>query len=83
MALEKNINNQIIARLFSRGHEIIYLNDVWIYADNFKPINDDRPCKKCGMSPTKEGHDHCLGKLKGVKHACCGHGVEKGYIIYE
>lgn len=47
-------------------------------------------CPKCGKKPTPEGHDACLGTLKGVKFACCGHGVpcyryvvlESGEVIY-
>ena len=69
---------------YSRGHEIFW--DVkhggWFYSDNREPFikEKERPCARCGDSPTKEGHDACLGKLPGVKSACCGHGVEPGYI---
>lgn len=33
-------------------------------------------CAKCGLNPTKEGHDGCLGELdvNVVMNACCGHG---------
>lgn len=33
-------------------------------------------CAKCGLLPTKEGHDGCIGELKDpdVMNACCGHG---------
>lgn len=27
--------------------------------------------------------DPCLGKLPGVKNACCGHGLVDGYIQFE
>lgn len=33
--------------------------------------------------PTKEGYDACLGRLPGVVAACCGHGVDDGYILFE
>jgi hypothetical protein len=33
--------------------------------------------------PTKEGYDACLGYIEGAKSACCGHGVEEGYIVYK
>ena len=33
--------------------------------------------------PTKEGYDACLGHVKGAKSACCGHGVEESYVMYE
>lgn len=43
----------------------------------------ERPCARCGKKPSSEGYDACLGKLPGVKYACCGHGMEEGYIIFE
>jgi len=67
----------------SRGHKIEYdlLKHMWIYSDNKEVFNDTRPCIKCGKMPTKEGYDACLGYIKNTKSACCGHGVEKGYIL--
>ncbi|MGP9796185.1 hypothetical protein ACT3UJ_02320 [Halomonas sp. 86] len=36
-------------------------------------------CAKCGLPPTPEGHDGCLGTLdeKLVMNACCGHGNDR------
>lgn len=36
-------------------------------------------CAKCGLPPTPEGHDGCLGTLneKVVMNACCGHGLNR------
>ena len=57
--------------------------------DNIELLDPKRPCKKCGLKPIElksdmgDNVDACLGVLKGVKSACCGHGVEDGYIIYE
>lgn len=31
--------------------------------------------------PTKEGYDACLGFIEGAKSACCGHGVERAYVV--
>ena len=41
-------------------------------------------CAKCGLPPTPEGHDGCLGTLVGnVMNACCGHGLDRqAYIQY-
>lgn len=42
-------------------------------------------CAKCGLMPSKEGHDGCLGTLKGddIMNACCGHGNDsQAYIQY-
>lgn len=63
-----------------RGHKI-YFDTKWRYADNNQIADDSRPCLRCKEYPTKEGHDNCLGTLKNVKHACCGHGVIKEYRI--
>ena len=41
------------------------------------------PCKRCGRMPTKGGHDACLGELPGVQFACCGHGIEHGYMVFD
>ena len=77
---------------FRRGHKVVIRNvrlenGIWLfdeyYADDYSLADYDRPCIKCGRMPTKEGYDACLGYLIGVKFACCGHGVEKGYVKYE
>lgn len=60
---------------YSRGHKIYYDDSVWRYCDNNLPLDDNRPCKKCGMPPTKEGYDYCLGYIESVNSACCGHGT--------
>ena len=67
---------------YKRGHKITFINNRWVYMDN-KTITTkiERPCIRCERMPTKEGYDACLGKIEGVISACCGHGVEKGYII--
>ena len=75
----------MVAKSYTRGHEIEY-QDEWVYSDTIysdtrELASNERPCVRCGRMPTKEGHDACLGTLPGVKHACCGHGVEEGYKI--
>lgn len=42
------------------------------------------PCIKCGLLPSPEGHDGCLGTLPGpIWNACCGHGRDSAaYIQY-
>jgi hypothetical protein len=48
--------------------------------------DEPRPCEEgCGYvrdnsNPTIWFHDPCLGHLWGVRSACCGHGVEPGYV---
>jgi len=66
---------------YMRGHKIEFVNNEWLYSDDKSPANDNRPCINCGHLPTKEGFDHCLGYLKGIKSACCGHGVSRRFRI--
>ena len=68
---------------YSRGHEIYYDGKDWRYVDTGEIVNNNRPCKRCGRTPTEEGHDACLGHIEGAKSACCGHGVEPPYIVKE
>lgn len=70
-----------MAKAYSRGHGLFY-TDKWYYLTDGSIFDNSKACKKCGHHPTKEDHDYCLGTLKGVKHACCGHGVKNGYIIF-
>ncbi len=69
-----------------RGHEIEILNNgTYIYSDNGKSVieNLDRPCNNCNQRRTHKGHDACLGTLKGIMNACCGHGeVNEAYIQF-
>lgn len=66
---------------YKRGNPIKYVNGKWVYEDGIS-IEEERPCARCGCMPTKEGYDACLGYINGASSACCGHGVEKGYIKY-
>jgi len=65
---------------YSRGHKLTYKDD-WLYLDTLEIFDDNRPCKRCGKMPTKEGYDACLGYIEGAKGACCGHGIKKGYVL--
>lgn len=40
------------------------------YLDGYGKEN----CGYCGLDRTEQGHDGCIGELKGVMNACCGHG---------
>lgn len=75
-----------------RGRKIFAPDGMnWVSMRTGLKYKKDPPCIKCGKYPTKEGHDHCLGTLKGVKFACCGHGVpgqryvmlDNGKCIYD
>lgn len=71
---------------YLHGHKVTSENygKDWFYEDGTHtkkiPL---KKCPKCDRLPTKKGHDPCLADLPGVKFACCGHGVEKGYITFK
>ena len=65
----------------SRGNPIKYVKGKWLYEDNTPLEKEERPCHRCGKMPNPDGSDACLGHLDGVSSACCGHGVEQGYIV--
>lgn len=68
-----------------RGHTIIYEHNKWLYGDNKQAVanNTERACGYCGKKNTEEGHDGCIGTLKGVMNACCGHGdSDEAYVQF-
>lgn len=64
-----------------RGHKAYWDGSNWRYADNDEIADYDRPCVRCGKMPTSEGYDACLGYIPGALYACCGHGVDKEYVL--
>lgn len=68
-----------------RGYAIHIREDgKWIFSDTNEPVittHKLRPCGFCKRMDTPEGYDGCLGKLPGVRNACCGHGELKGAYI--
>lgn len=68
-----------------RGHKVYYdeVADTWCYSDNDEPAQRERPCTHCGELPTLEGYDPCLGFVPGAVSACCGHGVEEPYVMWD
>jgi hypothetical protein len=62
------------------------LPEGWRYLDNEELVSEspERACKACGKHKTAEGMDPCLGKLPGVRSACCGHGSpEVAYVVFD
>ena len=72
---------------YLRGHRIEQVGGQWVYCDTREPTVDswkDRPCGKCGLPLTEEGHDGCIGTLPDVINACCGHGdAGDAYVQFE
>ena len=73
-----------IEGFWSRGHRVNVLeNGDQVFDDSGKFYNRQRPCRRCGRSPTAEGYDACIGYLPGVFSACCGHGQEESYCVMD
>ncbi|MDT8895440.1 hypothetical protein RSO41_12315 [Halomonas sp. I1] len=81
------------ARGHLSGHVILWdeTENEWIFADTGEPIYTQdmaghgqfRRCAYCGLGPTPEGHDGCMGTLPEhiVMNACCGHGIDaRAYV---
>ena len=66
---------------YCRGHEIVFIDNKWLYKDTREICDDSRPCKKCNKYPLLTGEDACLGHIDGVINACCGHGIDESYQI--
>jgi len=66
-----------------RGHPVAWDGQHWRYCDTGTIAYADRPCSHCGLTPTPQGPDPCLGHLPGVRAACCGHGdPNQAYILF-
>ena len=70
-----------------RGHEVYYdfAEGTWRYFDDDEKCYSDneRHCPRCERPAGPLSCDACLGLIPGVKSACCGHGGELAWIIYE
>ena len=82
-----------------RGNLVEWIEDedglgAWYYSDGVlasrelscksidgQPIVENRACSLCGMKAN--GPDPCMGYLPDVDHACCGHGIEPCYVVWE
>ena len=85
--MECNIKEIIFKSMF-RGYEIESIDGrEWFFCDNGQSTVDHwmiRPCGHCKKMQTKDGHDPCIGTLKDVQNACCGHGNnDLAYIQYD
>lgn len=73
------------------GHAIYWVDGKWRYRDTGESVAyanggpcvpPERLCPECKRPQTADGHDPCIANLPGVKFACCGHGVGKGYVSF-
>ncbi len=73
-----------------RGHPLVLFADRrWRWAESGRFMSrlahpaGDRDCAACGLPPTPEGYDACIGHVPGAVAACCGHGVVEPYVLWE
>ena len=72
------------ARSTSRGHEIYCNSDgIWKYTEDDSIFDDSKPCKRCGHVPNVDGSDFCIGHINTVTSACCGHGIEEPFVVFD
>ena len=57
-------------------------NKVYNKVSTHKKAAKELPCGRCGKPPINK-HDPCIANLPGVENACCGHGIEEGYIVFK
>lgn len=71
--------------MYYRGHHIWFIFERWVYVDTGDSVeNNHRSCGHCGEADTIKGHDGCLGTLRGIRNACCGHGqIDSAYVQFQ
>lgn len=76
----------MVATSFIRGHKISYDENKleWVFEDGSRVGDTLEACVRCKQSHSADDCDYCLKPLQKcdfIVSACCGHGVEKGYIV--
>lgn len=71
------------SKVIGRGVHYDEKSERWVFTDTGKPVGD-RVCEHCKAFVSSIKPDPCLGKLPGVKYACCGHGNKNlAYVVFE
>ena len=75
----------MVATSYVRGHKVYYDDEKekWLFAND--KLNDKvaEVCPRCCQPHLPNDCDYCLRPLQQtdfIVSACCGHGVERGYI---
>lgn len=83
--INRNMSKTWMYRTHIRGHLVeTYNGKDWYYVDTKELYNhNDKSCVKCGLFAKHNEPDPCLGMLKDVTFACCGHGIKgEDYVVY-
>ena len=73
---------KILQKAFMDG-DIKFVDDGKPYDGDLSVFKEKRACPRCGELMRKDGQDPCIANLPGVVSACCGHGGNTGYILFE
>ena len=78
------LDDGVVAQFYVHGWPVVFRDGQRYYVDTGECAEGNpRPCSRCGRMPTPEGYDACLGYIPGAAGACCGHGVEPGYVCMQ
>lgn len=66
-----------------RGHAIRIVAGHWRYSDTGSLVSENptRACGHCRRPNRADGHDACIGHLRGAVNACCGHGDDDSAYV--
>jgi len=74
----------MVATSYFKGNKIYYdlKEKLWKYSYTHEPITVIGECPRCKQHMKVGSPDSCIGLLPGVIQGCCGHGVKKGYLMF-
>lgn len=75
----------MVATSYIRGHKVFFNENEnkWLFCDEQSNNNFVEVCPRCCQPHLPNDCDYCLRPLQKCDYivsACCGHGVEQGYI---
>lgn len=68
---------------YVRGNPVYWDGIAWCFLDGVPIEAEERPCVVCHVTVGRDDPDPCIGMLPGVTSACCGHGVESLFIVFD
>lgn len=78
----------MVAKGYIRGHKAYFdeNKNEWLFCDEKLNNESAEVCPHCNHTHMSDDCDWCLRELEKcdfIISACCGHNVEKGYIMLE
>ena len=77
----------MVAKTFIRGHKAFYdeKSGKWKFYEQSKNTENE-VCPRCCQPHIQTDCDYCMKPLRDCNYitsACCGHGVQNGYIVLQ